>query len=196
MKRIFVAIDISAEARRHVSDYITELREKISNVRVGWELPEKLHLTLKFLSEIDETQLSDLTEAVDKTAKQISDFKLRVSKTGAFPSEKNARILWLGLEDESKSLQKLNEILETECERIGFIREKRSFKPHLTIARLREPHKSKGLIEKHLQNEFESDEFTVSEITVYESRLQKTGSIYSINSKHKLKEILSTDEHR
>jgi len=179
MKRIFVAIDISAEARRKISDYITELRGEFSNVRVGWERPEKLHLTLKFLGDIDETQLADLTEAVDKTAKQISDFKLRVSKTGAFPSEKNARILWLGIVDELKSLQKMNEILEIECERKGFAREKRNFKAHLTIARLREPHKSKELIERHLRNDFESNVFAVSGIVIYESQLQKSGSIYT-----------------
>ena len=179
MKRIFTAIDISDEARRKVSDYITNLRAEFSNVRAGWERAEKLHLTLKFLGDINETQLHNLTEAVNESAKQISDFKLRISKTGAFPSKKKARVLWLGIEDETENLQKLNEILEIECERKGFAREKRDFKAHLTIARLREPQKSMELIERHLRNDFESDEFTVSEITIYESRLQKSGSIYT-----------------
>lgn len=194
MKRIFTAIDISDETRRMTADYITDLRAAFPNVRVGWDKPEKLHLTLKFLGDIDKAQLRNLAEAVEETVKRISSFKLRISKTGTFPSEKKARVLWLGVEDEKGSLQKLNEILENECERKGFAKEKRSFKAHLTIARLREPQNSKELIERHLQNNFESVEFTVSGITIYESNLQKSGSIYSIVSEHKLK--MSIHENR
>jgi 2'-5' RNA ligase len=184
MKRIFLAIDISDEARRKVSDYIAALHSEFPKLRVGWEKPEKLHLTMKFLGNINDEQLRKLTGAVEKTALQISNFNFQIAKTGAFPSLRDARILWLGLQDEKGSLRKLNEILETECERIGFEKEKRDFKPHLTIARLREPRNSKELTQIHLQNEFETIEFEVSEITIYESKLQPNGSIYSIVSKH------------
>ena len=188
MKRIFVAIDISEEARRKVSNYIETLRDEFSNVRVGWEKAEKLHLTLKFLGDINDKQLKILTEAIEKTARQIFIFKLQIKETGVFPSPRKARILWLGLKDEHGNLQNLNEILESECEKFGFEKEKRNFKAHLTIARLREPQKSKELAQKHLQNEFAPIEFDVSEIVIYESKLQPQGSIYSIVSKHIFKE--------
>lgn len=186
MKRIFTAIDISEETREKVADYIKALHSEFPNLRVGWEKPEKLHLTLKFLGDIDERELKNLIEAVGKMAKRISKFKLQIVQTGVFPSRKNARILWLGVKDETEKLRNLNEILESECERFGFAKEKRNFKAHLTIARLREPQNSKALIEKHLENEFKSAEFDVSEIVIYESRLQKSGSIYSVVSKSKL----------
>lgn len=188
MKRIFAAIDNFDESRLKISDYIESLRREFSNIRVGWEKPEKLHLTLKFFGDANEKQLANLIEAVEKTAKQISDFNLQIKDTGVFPSKRNAKILWLGVKDETETLQRLNEILETECERFGFPKEKRNFKPHLTIARLREPQKSGELIETHQRNEFESEEFRVSEVVIYESQLQKSGSIYSIVSKHSLKE--------
>jgi 2'-5' RNA ligase len=178
MKRIFTAIDISEETRAKAADYIKSLREEFSEVRVGWERPEKLHLTLKFLGDVDDEQLANLTAAVEVTAKRFADFKLQITQTGVFPSKRNARILWLGVRDEEGSLQMLNEILESECEKKGFAREKRNFKAHLTIARLREPHKSKELVERHLENEFASTEFEVSKIAIYESHLQKSGSIY------------------
>ncbi len=178
MKRIFAAIDISEEARAKIEDYIKDLREDFSEIRVGWERTEKLHLTLKFFGDVDEEQLIKLTAAVEETTKQLSEFKLQIIETGVFPSRRNAKILWLGVQDQKGSLQKLNEILESECEKKGFVREKRNFKAHLTIARLREPHKSKELVDRHLQNEFYSDEFPVSKIAIYESNLQKTGSIY------------------
>jgi 2'-5' RNA ligase len=196
MKRIFTAVDISAKVRCKVSDYIDELRREFSDLRVGWERPEKLHLTLKFLGDVDDGQLQDLNDAARETAKRISAFDLRVSKTGVFASAKNARILWLGVEDETGSLPKLNELLESACEEKGFLREKRSFKPHLTIARIREPRQSKELIERHLQNDFQSNEFTISEIVIYQSQLQKSGSVYAVNSKHELRRNLSAAEHR
>ena len=122
--------------------------------------------------------------AVAHTAKIFSEaednknIKIQIFDTGVFPSRRNARILWLGLQDEKHSLSKINQLLETECAKIGFEKEKRNFKPHLTIARLREPHKSEDLAAKHLENEFEPVEFEVSEIVIYESKLLPTGSIY------------------
>ncbi len=178
MKRIFTAIDISDEARRKVSGYIENFRGEFPNIRVGWEKPEKIHLTLKFLGDVDEKQLQNLIEAVEKSAREISGFKLQIAETGVFPSPKNARILWLGIKDKGENLPKLNEISESECEKIGFPKEKRNFKAHLTIARLREPQKSRELAGTHLQNGFEPIEFEVSQITIYESELQPTGSIY------------------
>jgi RNA 2',3'-cyclic 3'-phosphodiesterase len=178
-KRIFVAVDISDDARRRVSAYAETLRRDFPNLRVGWEKAEKLHLTLKFLGETNENQLNDLIGVIEKTARQISDFKLQISDTGVFPSLRNPRILWLGLKDSSGSLSRINEILESECENVGFTREKRNYKAHLTIARLREPRDSKQIAQKHLENKFEPVEFNVSEFVVYESKLQPIGSIYT-----------------
>lgn len=187
--RIFTAIDISDEARGEITKYIENLRGEFSGVRVGWEKPEKIHLTLKFLGEAGDEQVEKLKTAVEDASKNISNFNLQISGTGVFPSARNARILWLGLKDEMGNLSKLNELLEDACERNGFPRETRRFKPHLTIARLREPQKSRELIEKHLENEFETIEFEVPETVIYQSKLQPHGSIYSVVSKYKFKEV-------
>src|SRR5215212_7221627 len=99
MKRIFVAIDISEEARRKASEYIESLRRSFPGLRVGWDKYEKLHLTLKFLGETSDEQLAKLTKAVEKAARETSSFKLRIADTGVFPSQRKARILRLGVED-------------------------------------------------------------------------------------------------
>ena len=179
-KRIFVAVDISDEARRKVADYIETLRNKFPRLRVGWDKPEKLHLTLKFIGDTDEKQLETLDMIVEKIASEISNFKFQISNTGVFPSVKNARVLWIDILDEKGSLAELNRQIEIECVKNGFPREKRNYKSHLTIARLREPHLSGKLVENHLQTNFEPVEMEVSAIVIYESRLQPTGSIYSI----------------
>ena len=186
-KRIFIALDISEETRRKVSAYIEQLKREVTNLRVGWEKPEKLHLTLKFLGDTDEAQLEKLKETAENIAGEVSKFTLKIAETGVFPSARNARVLWIDVKDEKGSTAKINELLETECEKIGFAKEKRNFKPHLTIARIRDVGKSRELAESHLKKEFEPVEFEVAEIAIYESRLQPTGSIYSKIYSSKLK---------
>jgi 2'-5' RNA ligase len=187
MKRIFVAVDISEQARRRVAAYIESLQTEFRPVRVGWDKPEKLHLTLKFLGETEENRLAELRKIVAKCAGEISNFKLRIGGTGIFPNERNARVLWIDATDETGSLARINTFLEAECEKIGFPKEKRGFVPHLTIGRVREPHGARNLAQKHRQNNFEPVEFEVSEIVIYESKLLPTGSVYSVVSKHALK---------
>jgi RNA 2',3'-cyclic 3'-phosphodiesterase len=184
MKRIFVAADISEEARRRAAAYIENLKKQFPRLRVGWDKPEKLHLTLKFLGDTGEPELAKLTAAVEAAARQTTAFKLRISGTGVFPNQRKARVLWLGVTDEDENLRRLNEILESECARRGFEREKRDFKAHLTIARLREPERSESLAEAHLGQTFEAVEFEVSEIVIYESELLPQGSRYKVVSKH------------
>lgn len=177
-KRIFIAVDISAEARKIAAHRVENLRREFPNLRVGWEKPEKLHLTLKFLGDAEEKQIAGLKKIVAEIASEIAPFNLRIAETGVFPSIRNARILWLDVKDERGNLTEINKCLETECAKIGFAKENRNFKPHLTIARLKEPKASKNLIQKHLADAVEPAEFEVAEIVIFESRLQPAGSIY------------------
>ncbi|HVE57568.1 MAG TPA: RNA 2',3'-cyclic phosphodiesterase [Pyrinomonadaceae bacterium] len=186
MKRIFVAVDISSEARRNVAAYIETLRKEFREVRTGWDKPEKLHLTLKFLGDTSEIQLTELQKIVAKISGGISNFKLQIAETGVFPNARNARVLWIDVKDEAGKLAKINALLEAECKKIGFAKEKRKFVPHLTIGRVREPHRAGELAKKHLKNEFEPVEFEISEIVIYESKLLPAGSVYSVVSKHEL----------
>jgi 2'-5' RNA ligase len=187
MKRVFVAVDISLEARRKAAAYIETLRNEFGNVRTGWEKPEKLHLTLKFLGDANEKRLAELSKIASAISNKISNFKLQIAETGVFPNARSARVLWIDAKDEAGNLAKINDLLEAECEKIGFAKEKRKFVPHLTIGRVRVPERAGELAKKHLENIFEPVEFEVSEIVIYESKLLPTGSVYSVVSKHELK---------
>lgn len=187
MKRIFIGLDISEKARSRTASHIEALRRQFPKLRVGWEKVEKLHLTVKFLGDMDDEHQEALKRAVETVARRVSEFDLTLTGCGVFPSKRNARVLWIGVDDPQRGAIDLNEILEAECEKTGIARETRDFKPHLTIARLREPHRSRELVGKHLQAHFEPVEFRVSEIVIYESRLQPAGSVYKPVSKHRLK---------
>lgn len=179
MQRVFVAIDISEEARDAATRYAEALGRDFSDARVGWEKPEKLHLTLKFLGKTDNRQLEKLKWAAASAAASTAPISLELSGTGVFPNARNPRILWLGLKDFGGELKCLAETIENDCEKIGYPKENRTFNPHLTVGRIREPRHSKYLAKKHSANQFGPIEFAVKEVVIYKSELHPTGSVYS-----------------
>ena len=187
MRRIFTAVDISEEARRLAADHIEALKMEFGRVRVGWERPEKLHLTLKFLGDTSDEQLEALRAALRAIAGETRPFELTIRGTGLFPNLREPRVLWLGVEDEKHCLTKVFQMIDFECSKIGFAPEKRKFKPHLTIARLKEPHASRTLAEDHLHTDLPPVMFTVNDLVIYESELKPTGSVYKVLERFEFK---------
>ncbi len=186
-KRIFIAVDISEEARRLADGYIHGLREPFSDVRVGWERPEKMHLTLNFLGDTGTAELVSVRQIVRDVAGRNGAFRLRIDGTGVFPNQKRPRVLWLGVDGQIDAIRRIKSELDAGLSGIGFKSERKIYTPHLTIARLREPERSGAIAARHLSNEFDSPEFMVSSLTVYESRLDRHGSTYSIVDRFDLK---------
>lgn len=176
--RTFIAVDINAETRRKVADYSLKLQNDFKEIRANWDKPEKLHLTLKFLGDTDESQLGEVKKIVAEIAEKQTNFTLSLNKNGVFPNTRNAKVLWIGVEDKGGNLKKINEILERECAAVGFESEQRNYHPHLTIARIKDASNTAELVKKHLETQIEPLEFKVSEIVIYESKLQPSGSIY------------------
>jgi 2'-5' RNA ligase len=185
-RRIFIAIDISDSARAACGAHTAILRQKFPQVRVGWERPEKLHLTLKFLGSIGVGIVDDLETHISEITSHHERFKLRLSNLGTFPSKSRPRILWIGLDDPSDAILPLQSQIEDTCHRLGFEPKKRAFRPHLTIGRIKEPQKAAGLADVHMKTKIEPVAFEVAEIVIYESKLQPTGSVYSVVSTAKL----------
>jgi 2'-5' RNA ligase len=179
MMRVFIAVEISDEVRKMVAERIKHLRGEFTDLRVGWDKPEKLHLTLKFLGDIGVEKLAALKTAVVAATKDIPPFDLKIEGVGSFPPRGATRVLWLGVTDKTGSLHEIWQRLERECESIGFERERRDFKPHLTIARLKEPARSRELVRLHLETDFPAAAFRVDQLIVFQSELFPTGSRYT-----------------
>ncbi|MCA1630274.1 MAG: RNA 2',3'-cyclic phosphodiesterase, partial [Acidobacteria bacterium] len=111
---------------------------------------------------------------------------LSIEEAGTFPPRGAARVLWLGVKDESGRLAQLQRRLEQECEAAGFPAEPRAFKPHLTVARLRTPKDAHALSEAHRHATFGPYDFQVSELLVIRSELGPGGSRYTPLSRHRL----------
>jgi 2'-5' RNA ligase len=182
--RVFCAIELPEDLKSRVGEHIKRLRESFSKARTSWEKPEKIHITLKFIGDVEVARIEELSRAVRCAAATVEPFELTIASPGIFPPHGPPRVLWLGIEDASGQLSKLQYTLETEAARAGFPREPRPFKPHLTIARIRSPHGARELATAHRETSFEPQSFNVLELVLMRSELGPGGSRYSPLSQH------------
>ncbi len=184
--RVFCAVELPAEVRQRAAEHAARLRERFKEVRASWPRAENLHLTLKFLGEIEENRVALLRGAAARAAEESQPFELTVEGAGAFPPRGAPRVLWLGVEDGTGGLARLHSRLEAECAAAGFEREERPFHPHLTLARLRAPQGARPLAQFHQETGFPAAQFPVTELVVMLSELGPGGSRYTPLSRHAL----------
>lgn len=185
-RRIFIAVDISYDARVAIAAHIDHLRTMHSGERVRWEQVEKLHVTMKFLGKTSADRLEEVIRRVHEIAHGEEKFHLSLSGTGVFPSKAKPRIFWVGLDDPAQTLSRIAEGLNKELVPLGFEPETRRFRPHITIGRSRDPQRLSDTVQRHLEAQIEPVAFEVTELVVYESKLEPTGSRYSVVSKAEL----------
>ena len=130
--RLFLAINLPADVRREILGATAALRATAP--ALSWVEESKLHLTLKFLGEQDESVVERVARAVDLVAYGHRAFDMRLGGIGAFPGFRRARVIWMGIAGEPK-LELLHHDVEVACEELGFEVEGRAFRPHLTLAR-------------------------------------------------------------
>ena len=169
--RAFLAVSLPDEARDCARQAIESLRSAVPD-GVRWVAPESQHLTLKFLGEIHEGHVDRLVERAAAKLASASPFEVALAGFGAFPSAREARILWLGVSRGSAALAKLARKLDSAARVTGAERERRPFAAHLTLGRLREP----ARVELERLSPPTSVAWTVAEVVLYESRLAPDGA--------------------
>ena len=135
--RAFVAANLDPSLK----DALAQVQERLKATRadVGWVRPENLHLTLKFLGQVEETRLNAVTEAVAEAALGYGSFRLAFGGLGAFPTLRAARVVWIGVPEGAEALAALQARVEARLVPLGFPGEERSFTAHLTLGRVRGP---------------------------------------------------------
>lgn len=156
------------------------------HVKASWSREHNLHLTLKFLGQVKTSRLSRLTKAAAAAVSGCAPFQISIEGSGVFPNSRMPRVLWLGVKENSGQLAELYRRLEDTCASEGFAKEQRSFHPHLTLARVRNPQNAQELAVAHQQLSFEPVEVKIAELLVLRSELSPKGSKYSVISQHKL----------
>jgi 2'-5' RNA ligase len=180
--RSFIAIELPEEAKEGLAR-LRKVLERDEHKFVKWVEPGGIHLTLKFLGNIHSKRLTEITEAMGKAAQGVSPFRLEISGLGAFPSLRQARVLWVGIGGELDKLSRLQQNIDSALAALGFAKEERSFVPHLTLARIRQgasPLERRSFGELVGSTIFEDKyHVEVEAISLMRSQLTPAGAIYT-----------------
>lgn len=148
--------------------------------RVKWVRPDNIHLTLKFLGNIDSTDIVGIAGAMSEAIQGCGPINLYAEGVGVFPGIKRARVIWMGLGGQVQPLSEIQRKLEKNLAEIGFSEENRSFQAHLTLGRFKSAVNPK-VIEPILQkySAIRSEAFTLNQIVLFKSDLTPSGPVYS-----------------
>jgi len=179
-QRTFVAIDLNADVRRRAKTLLNVLSRGTSGVR--WVAPDQLHVTLKFLGDVDDTRFYAVCEAVRKAVGGRAPFSLACRGVGAFPDLSRPRTVWLGIEDPDGQLAELQTDVERQLRELDFPEENRPFRPHVTLGRVQDYARDLDSLQEALeaQAEFDAHWLTIESCTVYASELRRAGPVYSV----------------
>lgn len=183
--RLFVAVDLTDPARERVWRASAPLREE--SFPVKWVDRERLHLTLKFLGEVDGGRQPELSGALERAVAGFAPLELRLGGVGAFPSLGQPRVLWVGV-DGPPDLVALRDAVEEAAAGLGFERESRAFHAHVTLGRARRGASRRafeGLAEAAEAVELD-EACRVEGVELMESVLRPQGARYSVVSSHAL----------
>lgn len=138
-----------------------------------------MHLTLKFLGQTDYKQVDKIEEIISEAVDNKNPYQIKLKSLGVFPNKNYIKIIWIGLEDDGQT-KEIAENIDIKLSKIGFKKEKRSFHPHLTLARIksgRKKDKILSVIEENQNKVFQEN--TVDSIELKKSELTPKGPIYS-----------------
>ncbi len=180
--RTFISAGIPEEARERLASFLSHLRA-MDLEKLRWVQPEAMHLTLKFLGEIDQDKVRPVLLAMKESCKGTSPLELSTGGLGCFPNRRSPQVVWLGLEGDMEALTELHAKLDGELHRTADLPlENRPFRPHLTLARVR-----RGATEAERRQIWESIESTpppqtitwqVSQLSLVHSTLLPQGPQY------------------
>lgn len=184
--RTFIAIDIGEVVAANLARLQGEIRELLGSGQLGikWADPELIHLTLKFLGDVSEDQIPEISRITAQVAAEFRGFSLEVINVCSFGSP--PAVVWAGIE-ESEFLCRLQLDLDNRLAGIGFELDEKRFVPHLTLCRVKNPAAGKRLkpfIEGF--KDYSAGKNDVKSICVYKSELTNTGPQYTLLSRNEL----------
>jgi len=177
MVRCFVALELPEEVKSFVFAFVSELRQKIKDAK--WVSIQGMHLTLKFLGDVPSGAIPAVAKALEQPLAVPEPIQLKVQGLGCFPHMKRPRVIWLGITDSQSALQSLVQKIEDALVPLGFPRETRSFKPHLTLARMRDARDLSKDLELIMQSQKATGpSFSIKSAVLFESVLKPQGAQY------------------
>jgi 2'-5' RNA ligase len=176
MMRLFIASPLSAELEEFLGKVILDLKQRRG--RVKWVSPKNIHLTLKFLGETREDLIDPIKKAIERTSQNHNAVKTVINAVGAFPRPDRPRVIWAGLSENIEKLVLMASDIEDEMEKLGFPKEKRAFKSHLTLGRVKDDSGLGELSAAVKTYAIIPQEVIFDKIVLFKSTLTPQGPIY------------------
>lgn len=181
--RAFVAIELPAVLRRALGQEISGLQERLGTSAIRWVSPEAVHLTLKFLGEIDDRTARSISDTLDTLCANFVRTDYRIGILGSFPNPNRPRVIWIGVQEASGELLRLQAEVERGAAELGIQPEQRPFHPHLTLGRVKREASSSEM--QTLAQELQKlqigslGEAALAGVSLMRSELSPTGAVYT-----------------
>lgn len=171
MIRTFIALPLPEAVKDTLQQAIVALKGRID---ARWVRPEAMHLTLKFLGDIEEDLVPELAAGLDRLCAGTPPLHFTLAGLGAFPGTRRARVIWAGLEGDTAEVITLAAEVDRLCVRFGLPAEARPFRPHITLGRLKTP----TMVE--LVTALPRTAFGIDEGRFYRSELLREGARHTV----------------
>ncbi len=176
--RCFVAIEIPETIQMLLTSTQEELRKYIRGA--SWVKRGNIHLTLKFLGDVAPNQISVIKNVIEQVTDTRSPFSMELGGIGAFPNLSRPRIIWAGVKTGADEVAAIAREIDVGLGRHGYERDKKSFRPHLTLARLKRRVNLKPLVDVfHQYDTINGARMIVKQIRVVQSNLRRSGAVYT-----------------
>jgi 2'-5' RNA ligase len=177
LKRLFIATKI--ELNEQYMQLMRRLQQQLAGDRIVWVDNKLQHLTLRFLGQTPDNMIPKLKKTLNEVANQTPAFTMEMDKLGVFGSKYAPSVLWLGF-SEFEPYKLLFDRMEEQLQALDFEPNHGNMVPHITLGRIKETHSKNYFWEVFEQNQSDfSQQVNISEITLFQSRLQPTGPIYT-----------------
>jgi RNA 2',3'-cyclic 3'-phosphodiesterase len=179
--RLFIAIALPASLQQKLDEAAGLLKNNQTRA-VHWVAGKNIHLTLKFLGEVESNKIEPISQVIQAESQRIEPFELSAGGVGAFPNLRRPRVVWIGLQA-PQVLSDLTAAIDRGTQQLGFPGEDRPFSPHLTLGRVSQnasPAEVQSIVQVLSNAKIGSlGSFTVNQVTLFRSDLQPNGAVYT-----------------
>jgi 2'-5' RNA ligase len=187
--RLFLAIAVPETVKEKIHEVQRALQKLLAKAAVRWTPPEQIHLTLRFFGSVETKHLPQLQAAVANGCTGSPQLQLQACGLGVFPPKRAPRVVWVGVTDRANQLATLQKILATATADFGEPPEPRDFSAHLTLGRIKEIRRSEeSALRAFIANQQNPacGEWTVTEVSLFQSQLGASGAKHSVISQYAL----------
>jgi RNA 2',3'-cyclic 3'-phosphodiesterase len=174
-RRLFLALPLPATAQAELRSLAHALKRVAPGVR--WVRPEQLHVTLRFLGDVEEAQCNELIKSMNRVT-DTAPFTFNLTGVGAFPNRRQPRVVWTGVGEGKEQVTALAALVENAVKASGLPGEDRSFAPHITLGRVRDSADFTAFWQAAEELKFVGQPVHAMEVRLVWSTLTPAGPVY------------------